>query len=174
VIDSRPEAVIGGAALAAPTPGFLRGIVPFFTATPSSFCDISVTPVSNGSTATPTFITQVKGAALYTIPKVDVNLAGTFQSVPGPVIAAQYNAPGVGFVNVVRPGDLYGDRLNQFDFRIGKLLRYGRTRTNVALDVYNLLNSHPVLTENSTYTTWRQPITMLQARFYKISLQFDF
>jgi hypothetical protein len=175
VINSRPEAAIGGAGLAAPLPGFLRGIVPFFTATPSSFCDISVTPVSNGSTATPTFIAQFKGSALYTIPHVDVSLAGTFQSVPGPVIAAQYNAPnGVGFVNVVRPGDLYGDRLNQFDFRVGKLFRHGRTRTNVALDIYNLLNSHPVLTENSVYTTWRQPTTMLQARFFKISAQFDF
>ncbi len=175
VIASRPEAVVGNTALAAPLPGFLRGIVPFFTAMPGSFCDRAVSAVSAGSTATPTFISQVKAFAAYTIPKVDVQVAGTFQNLPGPVIEAQYNAPGgVGFVNVVPPGELYGDRLNQLDFRIGKLFRVGGKRTNVALDIYNLLNSHAVLTENSVYTTWRQPMTMLQARFYKISAQFDF
>ncbi len=41
-----------------------------------------------------------------------------------------------------RQGQLYGDRINALDMRFGKILRFGRTRTNVALDLYNLFNSN--------------------------------
>ena len=46
------------------------------------------------------------------------------------------------FLNIVEPGTLYDDRLNQIDLRFGKNLRYGRTKTLVALDVFNLFNSN--------------------------------
>ena len=163
VIAGRPEAgsySIGPiTAFAAPVGGFAA----FFAATPTSFCDRN-----EG------FVTQVKGFGAYTIPRADVQVAATFQNIPGPLLAANYGAPNARLVNVVRPGELYGDRLNQLDFRIGKLIRVNRMRTNIGLDIYNMLNSHAVLSENATYTLWRQPSTMLQARFYKISAQFDF
>jgi hypothetical protein len=38
---------------------------------------------------------------------------------------------------------MYGDRLNEVDFRIAKLLRFGRTRTNVGVGIYNLFNANP-------------------------------
>ena len=41
-------------------------------------------------------------------------------------------------VNIVEPGTLYGDRINQLDFRVAKILRFGRTRTQLGLDLYNL------------------------------------
>jgi len=134
--------------------------------------------------------TQVKIAASYTIPKVDVLVSGLLQSVPGPEIAANYNAPNAVVapslgrplsgnaanvtVNIVRPGTMYGDRLNQIDARIGKNLRRGKSRTLVSFDIYNLLNANPVLTENSAFGTWRQPTNVLQGRLGKFSLQFDF
>ena len=37
---------------------------------------------------------------------------------------------------------MYGDRLNGVDLRFGKNLRYGRTKTLVALDIFNLFNSN--------------------------------
>jgi hypothetical protein len=44
----------------------------------------------------------------------------------------------------------------------------------VGLDMYNLFNSTPVLAENQTYgPAYRSPISMLQARFFKFSAQFD-
>jgi hypothetical protein len=77
-------------------------------------------------------------------------------------------------VQIVEPGSGYGDRMNQFDFRISKLFRYAGTRTMVGLDMYNLFNSTPVLTENQVYgPAFRSPISMLQARFFKFSAQFD-
>ena len=53
-------------------------------------------------------------------------------------------------MNLVEPGALYGDRVNQLDFRVAKILRFGRYRTQVGLDLYNALNSSAVQTYNQT------------------------
>jgi len=77
--------------------------------------------------------------------------------------------------NILNAGELYGDRVTQVDMRIAKLLKFGRMRTNVGVDVYNLLNSNVPLTYVTTYgATWRNPNSVLDARFAKISAQFDF
>ena len=59
-----------------------------------------------------------------------------------------------------------------------KSCRFGRTRSTVGLDLYNLTNSDAVLTYNQTFspttTTWLRPNSVLQARFLKISAQIDF
>jgi hypothetical protein len=71
----------------------------------------------------------------------------------------------------------YGDRVNEFDLRIAKILRFGRTRTNVGFDLYNILNSAAVLTYNQAFSpansAWLQPNSVLQPRFLKFSVQFD-
>jgi len=81
-------------------------------------------------------------------------------------------------INLVEPGSMYGDRLNQLDFRVAKILRFGRSRTTVGFDVYNLVNSDAVLTYNQTFspttTTWLRPTSVIQARFVKFSAQVDF
>ena len=103
------------------------------------------------------FLTQVKFLGSYTVPRVDVQVSGTVQSVPGPQIGATYVAsnalvaPSLGRslsgnaanVNValVEPGTMYGDRLNQVDLRVGKILKFGKTRTAVNLDLFNALQS---------------------------------
>jgi hypothetical protein len=69
---------------------------------------------------------------------------------------------------------LYGERSNQFDLRIGKLLRFGQTRTMVSMDLFNLFNANPVLSQNNNFAAWQQPTEILQARFAKFSVQFDF
>ena len=61
-------------------------------------------------------------------------------------------------VNLIEPGTLYGDRVNEIDFRFAKILRFGRTRTNVGFDIYNILNSAPVLTYNQTFTPDRHHV----------------
>jgi hypothetical protein len=141
------------------------------------------------------FLTQVKLFGAYTLPKVDVQISGAFQSIPGPQLAANQVVPNAQIkpslgrdlvggaanvtVNLVPPGSMFGDRLNQLDLRFAKLLRYGRTRTSLNLDLYNVFNVSTVLAENSTYsnasiTGWRVPTTIVTARFAKISVQFDF
>jgi hypothetical protein len=136
------------------------------------------------------FLTQVKLIGTYTVPKVDVQFATTFQSVPGPQISAIYNAPNALVqpslgrplsggaanvaVNLIAPGTMYGDRLNQIDFRVAKMLRFGQRRVSINFDLYNALNSSAVLTLNNNYATWLVPQSIVLARFAKISVQLDF
>jgi len=78
---------------------------------------------------------------------------------------------------LIAPGARYGDRVNEFDLRLAKVLRFGRTRTNVGFDVYNLLNANPVLTYNAAFIpngNWLVPTSVLQARFVKIGVSVDF
>ncbi len=137
------------------------------------------------------WLTQVKAIGIYTIPKVDVQLSGTFQSLPGPSVSASYAAtnadvqPSLGrvlsggntttTVPLIAPGVLYGDRLNQIDFRFGKVLKFRGTRSVVSVDLYNAMNRNPVLTENATFgPAWRTPQSVLNPRYARISLQVDF
>jgi hypothetical protein len=136
------------------------------------------------------FLTQLKGFGSYLVPKVGVQVAATFQSIPGPLIAANYNAPNTVVlpslgrplsgsaanisVNLVEPGSMYGERLNQLDLRFGKMLRFGKARSTVSLDLYNALNSDTVLTLNNNFAAWQRPQTIIQSRFAKIAMQFDF
>ena len=46
-------------------------------------------------------------------------------------------------VNLIPPGALYGPRRNNLDFRVAKILRYGRTRTQVGIDIYNAADRQP-------------------------------
>jgi hypothetical protein len=135
-------------------------------------------------------LTQGRGLVSYVIPKIDLQLSSVFQSKPGALLAANYNVPVAAVlaslgrplsgnapfatVNLVPPGSQYGDRINELDFRVAKLLRVGHTKTMVALDLYNALNSSATLTYNSTFVpggTWNQPITVLTARLAKISAE---
>jgi hypothetical protein len=109
--------------------------------------------------------------AAYEIPKIDVLLSGTFRSDQGAPLQANYvvttaeaartlgrplsgNAPSV-TVNLLEPGALWGDRVNAVDLKVAKVLRFGRTRTNIGVDLYNLFNSAAVLTYNQAFKPWR-------------------
>jgi hypothetical protein len=153
--------------------------------------------------------TNIKGLATYNVPKIDVLLSGTFRSLPYagnefPSIQSQsqsaqvlvLNIPGVvntsglnrpfgsgnsvEFLNIEKPGALYGDRLNAVDLRLGKTLRFGMTRTQVTLDVYNLFNANTTEVYQHSYTppgatsTYLNPLSIMSARFFKITAQFDF
>jgi hypothetical protein len=80
-------------------------------------------------------------------------------------------------VNLVAPGVLYGDRVNEVDVRFGKIIKFGRARTTVGVDIYNLLNSGAILSYNQAFipgSSWLTPISELSARFATLSVQFDF
>jgi len=149
--------------------------------------------------------TNFKGLASYTVPKIDVLISATWKSVPypgnnfpsvtsqslgGQVLAVPIAETDLGrplssgnvieFFNIVEPGKLYGDRLNQADLRLGKNLRYGGTRTLVALDIFNLFNSNTPDVYQTNYSapsatsTFLNPTSITVGRFFKISAQFDF
>jgi hypothetical protein len=137
-----------------------------------------------------TFLTQLKLLGSFTVPRIDVQLTATVQSLPGPEISAQYVAtngvvsPSLGrnlaggvsnvTVNLVEPRTKYGERINQLDLRVGKVLRFGRTRATASVDLYNVLNSGAVLQLNNAFASWLQPQSILTARFAKVVLQLNF
>ena len=60
---------------------------------------------------------------------------------------------------------------------MAKILRFGRTRTNIGFDIYNVLNLAPVLQYNNQFSptgSWLVPTLVLQPRFFKFSVQVDF
>ena len=134
--------------------------------------------------------TQVKFLGSYTVPKIDVRASATFQNIPGEQILAIYNVPNAGVtpslgrplaggaanmpVNLIRPGTMYGARINQVDLRFGKIIPFGGARAELHVDLYNAFNANPVLTQNSNYAAWLRPTNILQARFVKIGVQLHF
>lgn len=142
-----------------------------FAQTPNEYCE-----ANNG------WRTSVQGLAAYTIPKALVQVSGTIQNLPGAVVSSNYNVggglfPGGPFqtFNIVEPGALFVERLNQIDLRFAKIFRFSSTRTSVNFDFYNILNSNSVIGENSTFGTgWRTPTSILLPRLFKIGVQFDF
>jgi hypothetical protein len=54
------------------------------------------------------------------------------------------------------------------------VVRAGRTRSVVSVDIFNALNADAPLTVNQTFTAWLAPTEILNARMAKISFQFDF
>ena len=171
--------------------------------TAMDYCDVraAVPELSIGTpfTVSPTnpychvdsnFLTQVKLLGTYTVPKIDVQFSGTFQSLPGPQVTATYLAtnavtgPSLGRplsggaanagINIVAPGTMYGERLNQLDLRFAKIFKLAHTRTALNFDLYNALNANPVTSQNTNYAAWLTPLSILDARLFKISVQFDF
>jgi hypothetical protein len=138
--------------------------------------------------------TEVKGLATYLIPKVGLQVSGTWSSIPGTDLAANYTvtsaianvgpqplgrnlSAGNVTVNLIAPATVYADRRTNLDFRVAKVLRYGRTRTQIGVDVYNVTNTDVVTTFNQNFVAggaWLTPTAIQPARYVKISGQFDF
>jgi hypothetical protein len=134
--------------------------------------------------------TQVKLLGSYTIPRVELQVSATLQSLPGPELAANFTAtnaivaPSLGrnlagttqnvLVNLVEPGTMYGERLNQLDIRFSRAVRLGRSKATLNFDLYNALNADTVTAVTSAYATWLRPQTIILARFAKLGVQFDF
>ena len=159
------------------------GSLPLVSATnavPFSRCHVSLP-----------FITDYRGLAAYMIPKIEVQVSGTWQSRPGPELAANWDVPSATVaqslgrplsggranvrINLLDPGQMYGDRVSQLDFRVAKIIRFGSTRATIGADIYNVMNSSVPLTYNATYgTTWLRPTAFMPARFFKLTGQFNF
>ena len=137
------------------------------------------------------FLPQYKALASYTLPWYGVRVSGTLQSfipiqiaannifnnanrltsttLSRPFTLAQAN------VNVIQPGTFYGDRINQIDLRLTKIVNVGRGRVDLNVDFYNAFNSDGVNVENFAFgPAWRRPLTVIQPRFVKFAARWDF
>jgi hypothetical protein len=158
------------------------------------FQSLPVSPTNPYCHNAPGFITKVTGIATYIVPKVDVLLSTTYRSDQGAPLAANWNpssatilnpilgrpvAGGAPFltVNLISPGQVWGDRVNEFDLKLAKVVKFKQFRSNIGIDIFNVLNSNAILNYNQTFVpggTWLQPLQVLTPRFFKLSAQIDF
>jgi hypothetical protein len=153
----------------------------------------SVGPTSPYCREVDPFQTYATGLVTYAVPRVDVQVSATWQSMPGPQLAANYVVPNAVVkqtlgrdlsggaanitVNLIPPGTLYGGRINELDFRLAKVLKFRRTRMQVNVDLYNAFNTDTPTSYNTTFVPggqWLTPTSVLAARFVKLGVQFDF
>jgi hypothetical protein len=96
-------------------------------------------------------------------PLLGRNLAGNAATIP---------------LNLVTSGTLYAERINLIDLRFAKVLRFGGTRMNAGVDLYNALNTNKGTAYNQTYggpaANYLTPTAIVPARFVKLNVQFDF
>jgi hypothetical protein len=140
----------------------------------------------------PPFLTQYKFYGSYPLPW-GLSASATFQSTPGPEITASYTARnseiipslgrplssglnGTATVQLVPSGVMYGERLNQVDFRLMKTVRVpGGPRVQAQFDVYNVFNDNPVIAMNNTYgPSWQRPTVIQVGRLAKFGVQLNF
>ena len=156
------------------------------------------------------WLSTVRGLASYQMPKLDIltsliirsnrtnagevasngsTLDGNYR-IPNSVIRTPQflgrlpaGAPPTGSttVNLLTPDMLYPvERRTQLDMRFGKILRFGRARYDLSVDVYNLLNENAALTYEETYqqtdngATWLQPLSVMQPRLARFSVTASF
>ena len=143
---------------------------------------------------TEAFLTRFKAYATYTIPTIEVNLAAAVQSLPGPEVLANvpYSSAQIAQligrplsnnarqieVPIIAPGTVFGDRVNQLDFRIGKVFNLDLVRFVLNLDLHNALNTDAILELSQDYGAtgdrFLNAEQMIQGRVTQISLQVDF
>ncbi|PYR81838.1 MAG: hypothetical protein DMF87_03790 [Acidobacteria bacterium] len=137
-------------------------------------------------------LTQFKGYGVYTVPRIELQLAGTFRSTPGNDINAAFAASNQYLtanstlgralsggaanltVGLLSPNGTFVDRRNELDLRFGKILHGGKSRSIVSLDIYNALNTDALVNVNQNFAAWMRPTEILNARLAKFSVQFDF
>ncbi len=136
--------------------------------------------------------TQFKGYAVYTVPRVDVQVSGTLRSTIGNDYNANFTATNAVLASsstlgrplsgnaanisiaLLAPNSTFIERRNELDMRFGKIIRFGRMRNVISLDVFNMLNSDALVTLNQSFASWLAPTEILNARLMKISYTLDF
>ena len=150
------------------------------------------------------FQTTIRGLASYTVPKIDVLVAGTIRSQPAVERVANWAFPNAlirDALGRLPPGStatgtttvdildadhrLFADsRRAQIDMRFAKILRFGSRRVDVGVDLSNLLNTNYTTTYENAYQfsagntaqggTWNNPTAIYSARFVRWNLSVDF
>ncbi|MBM3818635.1 MAG: TonB-dependent receptor [Acidimicrobiia bacterium] len=136
--------------------------------------------------------TQFKGYAVYTVPRVDVQVSGTLRSTLGNNYNANFTATNAILASsstlgrplsgnaanisiaLLAPNSTFIGRRNELDLRFGKIVRVGRIRNVISLDLFNALNSDALISVNQSFASWLRPTEILNARLMKVSYTLDF
>jgi len=83
-------------------------------------------------------------------------------------------------VNLVNEAEVYGDRVTQVDMRFAKILRFGRMRADVGIDLYNLFNTNTadgyeqVFDYATQGASWLQTTSIVSPRFARVNVTLSF
>jgi hypothetical protein len=150
------------------------------------------------------WMTTLRGLASYTVPKIDVLVSAVLRSQHANDITANWQVPNSEIARVLGhlpPGSpatgnttilltdnehrVYADtRRTQVDMRFAKIIRFGRTRTDIGVDLNNLLNTNYATQFNQTYvfntdntprpSGWGTPTGIVAPRFVRLNLTVNF
>jgi hypothetical protein len=146
----------------------------------------------------------IRGLASYTVPRIDVLVSATVRSQPETAIAATWQVPNsviatalghlppgataTGTTNLLLTDNDHrvysGERRTQVDMRFAKVLRFNRTRTDIGVDLNNLLNTNYATGYQTNYvygadntprpTGWGTPTSLYTARFVRLNFTVTF
>ena len=153
------------------------------------------------------FLTQVKLIGSYDLPW-DVVVAATYQNsynttsispnlnpgqprlgiaatwlatnaVVAPELGRNLSGRSSASINIVEPGTLFGERLQQLDFRVARTFRTeGGVSIRAMFDLYNALNTNTLVVLSTSYGTdgsrWLAPRGVLPPRLMKLGVSVDF
>jgi hypothetical protein len=151
------------------------------------------------------WLTAFRGLVSYTMPKIDVNVSSVIQAKPNigtdqiasltatytlsaadlASAAAQLGRPltnAAPQVNLLSPGEEYGDRIFQWDFTVRKIFQFGVQRLTLGLDMYNLLNNNVTLAFNPTFVptapgavpsgSWPGTTQYMNPRVFRVNFEY--
>jgi hypothetical protein len=181
------------------------GSAPLYNQVSVGLVTAELGPDSRGCNNVDPFQTTLRGLASYTIPKIDVLISATVRSQPGLQLTANWSAipnsviqqalghlpfgataTGTTTINnlIDNSQKIWGDRRTQVDMRFAKVLRFGRTRSDIGIDLFNLLNANYPTAYNATYTYsldntpraagWATPTSIYTPRFVRLNYTVDF
>jgi Carboxypeptidase regulatory-like domain len=148
--------------------------------------------------------TSFKGSASYTVPKADVLISAITRftpsssgisgltanyAFPNSVVIAQVGphpnltATGTQTVNLLDNWQMLAEeRHYQVDMRFAKIFRFAGTRAEVGIDLYNIFNVNTPTIYDGSYDPppavaggqWLNPTSIVQPRFARLNLTFNF
>jgi hypothetical protein len=146
--------------------------------------------------------TTIRGLGSYTVPKIDVLISATLRSQPPLELGADWVVPNSTIRTLlpagpVPPGLTSGNttidltdpdhrifadnRRTQVDMRFAKVVRLGRTRTDIGVDLWNLFNTNYATAYEDSYgdasgtdSTWRNPTSIYAPRFVRLNFTVSF
>ena len=110
-----------------------------------------------------------RAAATYTLTAAD-------QAAAAAQIGRPLTTAGALNVNLLAPGEVYGDRVRQIDLSLKKIFRFGGQRLTAGVDIYNLLNNNVTIGFNQTFVPnapgWQSPTTYMNPRVFRLNAEF--
>jgi hypothetical protein len=187
----------------------VRNTCALWQAQPQLEITLGIANPTDSCAVTEPWLTSFRGLASYRIPKVEVLVSTSIRSTRtvasgdnasnGSSLAANYQIPNTVVqqllgrlpagasaaqnttVNLLAPSQLYPlDRRNEVDIRLAKILRFGRSRLDLGVDLYNLFNSNTTTAYQQTYlytdsgATWLNPTSILAPRLARFNATLSF